>query len=411
MFTFWLLCFFLTLIAIVVIIKTLLKKHDQQEQAYDTIYQQQLAELQTDIENGLINETEADAVKKELELSILNQDQTNHQQTIDNAMQNNYRTPRVTLTICLVLLPVFAVSLYQELGNPQSIEQTALLEEFGDAKTPEEKTEAIEKMLSVMEERLMDNPDDFDGWLMLTNSYTALERHSDALRAVENLYRLKGDDPSVMLRYADILSMANNGIFKGKPADLIEKAMELDPDNTHGLWLSGLAAIQLGELETAISTWGHLLTLLEEDAESRKQIEHYIKLAKAQLVDGNTPDTQESISNITIPLNVSLADNLLNDANAADTVFIYATATEGPAVPLAIVRKQVSDLPTQVILDDSISMIPGKKLSSYEQVKLIARVSRNGQAKPESGDLQGTIDTVQTNVNQPLDLIIDKTIP
>lgn len=398
-------------LSLVVIVAVLLKKsnnNNHQEFGSD-LYKQQLNELETDIENGLLSETDIESAKKELQLSILNQDKTIKKQMSDNTSTKS-NIPKVTAIILFMLLPLFAVELYQRLGRPELIEQTALLEEFNNAQTEEEKAAAIEKMLVRMEQRLESTPDDADGWLMLANSYTSLERYPEALTAVENLYRLKSDDASVMLRYADILSMVNNGKFEGQPTDLINAAILLEPTNNSGLWLAGLAAIQRGEIQTAIDYWETLVMQFEEDSESRQQIQHYINLAREQLVETDNSNNAELVSDVKIQVNVKLSETLLNQTNDNDIIFIYATAIDGPPIPLAILRKQVSDLPVQVVLDDSMSMLPSNKLSNHKQVKLIARISKSGHPKPEPGDLEGIIDSVETDLNEPVNLLINNQI-
>ena len=91
---------------------------------------------------------------------------------------------------------------------------------------------------------------------------------------------------------------------------------------------------------------------------------------------------------------VKLNPALTAKAAATDTVFIFARAAQGPRMPLAIVRKQVKDLPFTFTLDDSMAMNPDMKLSNFKQVVVGARVSKSGNAMPQSGDLQGQSDTI-----------------
>ena len=72
-----------------------------------------------------------------------------------------------------------------------------------------------------------------------------------------------------------------------------------------------------------------------------------------------------NVPGIAIDVQVSLAPELQKSASPGDTVFIYAQALSGPKMPLAIVRKQVSDLPLTVSLNDTMAMMPNMKLSNF----------------------------------------------
>ncbi len=286
MLEFWLIAGLLLFIPMIVIVSVLLKKPDIRQTEVHALdsYNQRLLELETDVTNGLINDREIESIKKELQLSILNQDKIT-----DKQIGKTVKRKKTILTACIVilLLPVFTISLYQHLGNPRLIQQAALLDALNTDATDATQSAAIEKMLAMLEEHLIYNADDVDGWLMLTNAYISLERYLEALGAIKNLYRLKSNDPTVMLRYADILSVVNNGVLQGKPTELIDKAMQIDPENSTGLWLAGLAAIQRGEINNAIRYWENLLARFAGGMESKKQIQDYIKLARDQSINAD----------------------------------------------------------------------------------------------------------------------------
>jgi len=316
------------------------------------------------------------------------------------------KAQKTTVIILLLLLPIFAIGLYQYITKPEFIEQVSLLEELNSAKTDEEKSATVEKMLVHLEQKLLNNPDDAESWLILTNSYTTLERYDDALRAIENLYRIKGKDPSIMFRYADIMSLVNNGRFKGEPTELIDEALRLDPTNNNGLWLAGLAAIQHGDIKKALKYWQQLHGQFEDDPESQLKLKHYIDLAREQIVETD----KGPASDVALRIDISMSESLLNKVSDNDDVFIYANAIDGSLMPLAILRKKVSELPIQVTLDDSMALISSNKLSDHKQVQLIARISKSGNTKSTPGDLIGTLVLVPTNMYMPLKLIIDNII-
>jgi cytochrome c-type biogenesis protein CcmH len=93
---------------------------------------------------------------------------------------------------------------------------------------------------------------------------------------------------------------------------------------------------------------------------------------------------------------VTLAPALLANAAPTDTVFIFARAAQGPKMPLAILRKQVKDLPVRFVLDESMAMAPGMSLANFADVIVGARISKSGQAIAQSGDLEGLSAPIKT---------------
>jgi cytochrome c-type biogenesis protein CcmH len=107
---------------------------------------------------------------------------------------------------------------------------------------------------------------------------------------------------------------------------------------------------------------------------------------------------------------VTLAPEVAAKAKPTDTVFIFARAAEGPRMPLAILKRQVSDLPFKFSLDDSQAMTPAMKLSNFPEVVVGARVSQSGTAAPQSGDLEGLSGTVKVGAKD-VAIVIDKVLP
>ena len=117
------------------------------------------------------------------------------------------------------------------------------------------------------------------------------------------------------------------------------------------------------------------------------------------------PSNQNKYS-LNLYINLSPEFNYL-DKNK--TVFIYAKSKDiTDNMPIIVLRKKVADLPLIVQLDDSMSMIPSKKLSSYQSVRVIARVSKSGNAKTEKGDPIGIVDSVSTTSTEEIKLLINK---
>jgi len=75
-------------------------------------------------------------------------------------------------------------------------------------------------------------------------------------------------------------------------------------------------------------------------------------------------------------------------ATSDQIVFIYARAWKGSPMPLAIKRVKVSDLPTLILLDETMAMSPMATLANTPEIEVVARVSTDGTAQTKVGDWQ-----------------------
>ncbi len=112
----------------------------------------------------------------------------------------------------------------------------------------------------------------------------------------------------------------------------------------------------------------------------------------------------------TIRGTVTMAPGLVGKGSPTDTLFVFAREMSGPPMPVSIVRATGKDLPFTFQLDDSTSPMPSRKLSSAGPVVIVARMSKSGQAMPQSGDLEGTSLPVQSGVDG-ISIVIDRERP
>jgi cytochrome c-type biogenesis protein CcmH len=369
------------------------------------IARSRLAELQGNLRAGGISQAQFDEQVAELELAL------NDDLSIESRVKAAHTHGRWMVYVVALTVPVLAGSLYFSLGRFDAVEHGEELAKAAPNGTP---TSAdIEKMVAGLAEKMKANPDDAEGWLMLGKSYKYMEQFPKAADAFANAYRLMGDKPDVMLLYAEALAFAADKNLAGKPSELIFKALALEPENPNGLWLAGLAKVQQGDSKGAATLWRKLESLLPEGSEPRKEMQNIIAAlpgeAQASASPPQTPPAAAVASN-SVTVEVSLASELKPSASPSDTLFIYAQALTGPKMPLAIVRKQVSDLPVKVTLDDSTAMMPAMKLSNFGEVKLLARISKSGQAVKQAGDLIGTVENAAVSGANGYKIIINQRV-
>lgn len=363
------------------------------------IFRDQIAEMDADLRNGLLTPELHEQGKRELQARLL--DEAGDSPESASALRRN---PLKILAISLsILLPLVSVGLYWKVGNPNAVLPQASqsgMEGFGAMRS--------ETAIRELEKKLADNPESPEGWLILARSYGEMERFADAARAYDKLTKLVPNDAQLWADYADVLAMVHEQSLLGGPTKLLDKALELDPNNGKALALSGSAAMERGDYATAVRHWENLLKLIPADTEDAKMVEGGIQQARSflQMKNGKTPmlalrapaerqSTAATGGKERITGTVTLSDALKAKANPDDTVFVLARAAEGPRMPLAIIRKQVRDLPITFSLDDSMAMSPQMKMSNFDRLVVMARISKSGNAMPQPGDMQGMSATLK----------------
>jgi cytochrome c-type biogenesis protein CcmH len=395
---FWIIAVLLMAAALLFILPTLLEKnqskivHAKRDDVNLAVLRDQLRELDSDLAAGAIGASAHESARHELEKRVIE----DVQPEIIPAMAQN--TGKRWLTLSLAAgIPLIVVALYLLLGSPSALDssQTAASNEKTHSITPEQ----IEAMVERLATRLQNNPKDVEGWTMLARSYSALSRYAEASKAYERLVALNPGDAQLLADYADTLAMSQNRSLQGDPEKIISRALEVDPKNIKALALFGSAAFERHDYAVAITRWQKILAIVPAESDIARSTIGSIN--EAQTLAGNpsatsipaaaTTEAQTSASAVggQVEGTVELDPALRSQAAENDTVFIFARAAEGPRFPLAVLRKQVKDLPTTFVLDDSMSMVPGAKLSGYPLVVVGARISKSGSATPSSGDLEG----------------------
>jgi len=412
---------------------------DQDDQNI-SIARERLVLLNQDLQNHTITDDEYAESKRELEQTLAT-DLNHADAQFPVSQQNQLWT--VVIALCV---PVIATGVYLAVGAPTTITGQLPQQQTQSAPaqnpTPQQQAASVETMVANLAQRLETNPDDAEGWMMLARSYTIMGRHKDAISAYETLHTLVGDEPEVLAQYAGALIIANRGEANPRAQEFLTRALAADPNEPRALWLSGILAQQQGKTDEALRLWRHLETILEPGSEPLSNLQQMIaqveqespSITAPQNQSTTPPDTQAqtqsdaktqtqalaqasstassvSSSSASIKVNVALSEAISEQAAPDDIVFIFARATQGPPMPLAVVRKQVKDLPIQVMLDDSMAMMPDMRLSTFEQVNVGARISKTGNALPQSGDLQGLTGPISVTDNDPTNVVIDEIVP
>jgi len=367
------------------------------------IYRDQFGELERDLKLGTLDNVQYEAARAELQKRVLEEAGER-----GGTAAGKGRGSRVTAVLIALALPAAAAALYGVLGQPMGI---------GAPKrtVPDDTPVSVEDFKTMTEQlaaRMQQNPNDAAGWVMLGRAYKALERHPDAVDALAKAYALQPGEAEVMVEYAEALGQVS-GTLQGRPRQLLEKALTVAPNDAKALTMAGGAAFEAKDYARAIAYWEKLSIQVPKDSEIGKALASGIERARARQAgrDDPVPAAQAAAPGAeAISGRVSIGAGLSDNVAPNDTVFIFARAAQGPRMPLAIVRKQVKDLPADFVLDDSASMSDQAKLSTAGEVVLTARVSRSRSATPASGDLVGESAPLAPGARNVV-LTIDKVVP
>ncbi|HEY9398066.1 MAG TPA: c-type cytochrome biogenesis protein CcmI [Burkholderiales bacterium] len=402
--SFYIIAALLTLVAVAWLLMPLLRTRSAAQPQRDVtnlaIFKDQLAELDADVRAGTLSPDQYGQAKIDLERRVLEEIETG------KAVEHDRSKPalaRVTAIVLALAVPVGAALLYAQIGNPGAMVQ--------HAEQPQEFTpQQIDQMVAQLAERMQKNPDDPRGWAILGRSYYVMQRYQEAADAYEQLLKRIPPDADVLADYADALAMAQGRSLAGKPLDALRQALELDPDHWKSLALVGTEAFERKDYRAALRHWERLLALAPPNSEVGQQIAASVAQAR-ELAGIKAPVASTApVANASLSGMVRLAPAMVAKADPSDTVFVYARATEGPKMPLAIMRMQVKDLPAEFKLDDTQAMTPAARLSQHKRVTLVARVSKSGNATTQSGDLIANGRDVEVG-SRDVALLIDTQVP
>ncbi len=404
MITFVLLGVVLTATAVLFVVPPLLRRSSRTGATRDAVnvavYRDQLHELEADLRAGTLAADQHEKARREIEARLL---------ADVGGGEAPAQPPRRTHAAALALglaVPICALAVYVAVGNPQ-----ALLPQVAEGGSPHGlSAQQFETLVSRLAARMKDNPEDAEGWMMLGRSYAVLARFGEASEAYAKAAARAPRDAQLLADYADALAMAQGRTLQGEPEKIVLRALAIDPDNVKALLLAGTAAFNRNDPRAAIRHWERALGLLPKESDMIQGVQASIAEArslagspgeKAQVAKPARGQSGSRVSGV-----VRLAPELAGKVAPGDTVFIFARATEGPRMPLAILRKRGSDLPAEFTLDDSMAMAPQMKLSAFPRVIIGARVSKSANANPQPGDLQGLSAAVKVGAKS-VSVVID----
>lgn len=168
--------------------------------------------------------------------------------------------PSTILALIFCLLPLSAS------GQSDSLEATAPIDERENAYA------GLEGLVSLLLERLRENPDNADDWVMLARSYVYMDKPAKAADAFRQTRQQFGDSPELLTSEAEYRMLAAGGELDESTEALVTRALEMRPGFIRALWLAGIAHYQRNEYEQAGRYWQQLLPQVSAGSESETMV-------------------------------------------------------------------------------------------------------------------------------------------
>ncbi|MEW8015851.1 MAG: c-type cytochrome biogenesis protein CcmI [Candidatus Thiodiazotropha endolucinida] len=388
------------------------------------VFKQQLAELDNDLKSGALDQARYDAARRDLEKELLS-DVSEQSRPAESGGTGQ------KMALSALVIPLAALLLYQFIGSPEIISRLAnqpAATHTASAQSQGRSTQNLppmEELVKRLAAKMQEQPDNQEGWIMLGRSYMAMNDPSAAINAFDRAMEISDKNVGLLLAYAEAIASNTGNDFTGRAAPMVEKALQLEPDNPNVLWIAGIVAYQQTDYQDAVDRWSKLRGLLKPQSAELESVNEALDDARSKLglpteepelpsivqAKKQVPAEPAAAGDKSIQVEISLSPDMQDKANPDDLLFIYAKAMSGPPMPLAAVRKRVSDLPLSINLDDSMAMMPQMKLSQFPEVAVGARISLSGSPTAQSGDLEGEITAVSPGQPEIVKVVINSVHP
>jgi cytochrome c-type biogenesis protein CcmH len=351
------------------------------------IYREELEKLEVERIAGSINGADYEIAHAEMRQRLF-------QDTNEEDDRSVMGSSKVTVLGLCIFITVLSAGLYYYLGDATRIAQKNTEQPMTQ--------EGVAKMVAEFAVKMEKDPANLQGWVMLARSYRILGRNEEAAKAYERAGNFIDSDPQLLADYADVLASNANGSFAGKPLQLINQALKLDPNNLMALWLSGTASYVAGNYKVAVQSWEKLAKQLPPGTEDARSIEASIADARAK----GGISSKASVNTKGVSGKIEISAELKSKVKSSDIVMVIARKP-GERMPVAVLRTSATEFPMSFSLTDALAMNPSAPLSQLSEASIEVRISKTGMAKPEAGDLISAPQIVKVGASN-IRLVIDQ---
>lgn len=408
----------LTLIALLFIIVPFLKKervvtitHNANAQLI-SIYEQRLVELQADLDNQRIDSQNHSEAIVELKRRLLNE--LSPEKSLNSRGDN-----RIFALTGAAFLIALAGIFYAMTGSQQQIaawhDAMDNLADYGQRAVmqkgePLTKNE-LQAFALALRTKLSQSGDDEVAWMLLGRVAIMLNEFDMAKQSFDKALSMNPDNMQALVSYSQVLLLEGSDENMTRAAGMLSKVLQAQPNNLDAISLLALIAFERKDWIQAKAAFEVLLASMDESDTRYAMISERISEIDGQIAQQSELNSHEQHVVQGIQVTVKIDEQLADKQPRNGILFVFAKASEGSPMPLAVVKLTDYSFPITVELSDSNAMMAGLNLSSASEIVISARISNDDSVMPSTGELEGHSQVLASKEVRQVQLNIDTLIP
>jgi len=383
---------------------------DRRNQLNHELYDIRLQEVEEDVEQGVVVNKEA--MVAELQYNLLDD-------IDENVIQKNNSREGIW-GIGIAFLLVASVAIYSQVGAFKDVNDwdnalqryPEIYKKLFQQPDSQPNEQALQDLALGLRTHLAASPNDVQGWVLYSRLGRVFKDKDMALGAMEKAWRLTPSNNEVVLEYIELTLQIGDDYEQATAQAMLMRFLQQNPTSYEGLSIYGFTALQQQDFTQAITTWEHMLTLVDENSDKASMLKQSILYAKDQLALQNshkaTSPPMQSIEPVGPTYQVTININKQVDYSPNSTLFVYAQAVTGSAMPIAAIKLPIKTFPVNVVLSDANEMVKGIKLSDHKQFVIKARISADGTVNQTQGQWVGESAVIKAGSKAPINIYINK---
>ncbi|ASU22699.1 c-type cytochrome biogenesis protein CcmI [Vibrio qinghaiensis] len=400
---FWLSTLILTFFGCVFIALPIFKNRANDDAAVrdelnKAIFKNRLAELHEETQEGLVD-SEQELIA-DLKQSLL--DDIPAQSVQRNS---SYVSPMVVLIPSILLVVILSYGFYLKFGAASQVKQwqqvnanlPALSKKMMSPEGAALSDDEMDDLTLALRTRLHYQPQDATGWLLLGRIGLANRDIETSIGSMKKAYALDPKDADVKLGYAQALMLSQDELDQNQAREILTALVQQDYVDLRVFSLLAFDAFERQDYPAAMKYWRLMQQMIGPEDSRYEMLSRSIERAQSKM-------QPKAIDGKMVPVTISLGAGVTLEQNAVLIVSVHSS--DGAPMPVAAARYPLTQFPIKVVLDDSNSMVQGRKLSDLAQLIVRVRLDTDGNVSTKQGDWFG--ESAAMSLGQPVEVVINK---